>query len=388
MSGKINDAFIDWSRQDRLLLSWILSSISESILGQAVGCKTSSEAWHTILDNFASQTRAREMQLKTQLQNLKKGSQTMIEYLSKIKNITDSLANIGQPLPFNDHLNSIFRGLPSEYDPFVCSMLTRVDSYKISDVQSLLLTQESRIDESRSSEIASANIAHMANQSFNRGGSGRGYGRNGSIGRGFNRGNGGRGYFPRGRGFGARVGRSFSQNGAGSNKSHLLCQVCGKNGHIASQCWYRYDSSYTVDPQMFSSNIASSSSMPVRPSTPSPAQSVTPAQAMIATPESVCDSSWYVDSGASSHLAYDDSSFCDRSSYGAPEQVFIGDGSDLSVSSVGSSTFSTAYSSQSFILKDILHVPSISKNLISVTKFARDNNAYFVFFHDHFVVKQ
>lgn len=387
LSGKINDAFIDWSRQDRLLLSWILSSISESVLGQAVGCKTSSEAWHTIINNFASQTRARDMQLKTQLQNLKKGSQTMSEYLSKIKTITDSLANIGQPLAFNDHLNSIFRGLPSEYDPFICSMLTRTDSYKISDVHSLLLTQESRIDESKSSDIASANVAHTSNQYFNRGGPARGYGRNRTGGRGFNRGSGGRGYFPRGRGAGARGGgRFYSQNSVASNKSSLLCQVCGKNGHIASQCWYRYDSSYTIDPHSFSSNIASSSSsVPVRPAAPLPA---TPAQAMIATPHSVCDSSWYVDSGASNHLAYDDSYFSDRSSYGAPEQVFIGDGSSLSILSVGSSIFSTANSSQSFVLKGVLHVPSISKNLISVTRFSRDNNAYFVFFPDCFVVEQ
>lgn len=65
LSGKINEAFINCSRQDRLHLSWILSSISESILGEAVGYKTSSEAWHTIINHFASQTRGREMQLKT-----------------------------------------------------------------------------------------------------------------------------------------------------------------------------------------------------------------------------------------------------------------------------------------------------------------------------------
>lgn len=39
-------------------------------------------------------------------------------------------------------------------------MLTRTGSYKIYDVQSLLLTQESRIDESKSTENAFANIAH------------------------------------------------------------------------------------------------------------------------------------------------------------------------------------------------------------------------------------
>lgn len=47
----------------------------------------------------------------------------MSNYLLKTKSINDSLGAIGQPLSLNDHMQSIFCGLSSEYDPFVCSIL-------------------------------------------------------------------------------------------------------------------------------------------------------------------------------------------------------------------------------------------------------------------------
>ena len=38
-------------------------------------------------------------------------------------------------------------------------------------------------------------------------------------------------------------------------------------------------------------------------------------------------------------------------------------------------------------LHNLLHVPSINKNLVSVSQFAKDNNVYFEFFPNHCFVK-
>lgn len=63
--------------------------------------------------------------------------------------------------------------------------------------------------------------------------------------------------------------------------------------------------------------------------------------------------------------------FYEKKNIGA-DQVYIGDGLGLSVQTSGSSTF-TSFSGSLFLLNDILHVPSTSKNLISVSKFSKDN---------------
>jgi gag-polypeptide of LTR copia-type len=43
ISTGANPAFKIWSRQDQLLLAWLLSSISESVVSQVVHCSTSAD---------------------------------------------------------------------------------------------------------------------------------------------------------------------------------------------------------------------------------------------------------------------------------------------------------------------------------------------------------
>ncbi|CAH9101649.1 unnamed protein product, partial [Cuscuta europaea] len=65
----------------------------------------------------------------------------------------------------------------------------------------------------------------------------------------------------------------------------------------------------------------------------------------------------------------------------------MGNGQGLDIKYVGFTSFPSPYqSSISLSLKNILHVPSITKNLISVSQFAKDNNVYFEFYpYDCFV---
>jgi len=56
-----------------------------------------------------------------------------------------------------------------------------------------------------------------------------------------------------------------------------------------------------------------------------------------------------------------------------PDQIFIGNGQDLKIHSYGSSRFnSPSQSITSHFLHNLLHVPSITKNLISVSKFDKE----------------
>jgi histone deacetylase 1/2 len=92
------------------------------------------------------------------------------------------------------------------------------------------------------------------------------------------------------------------------------------------------------------------------------------------------EASWYPDSGASHHLTYNPQNLMMRNPYNGNERVMMGNGQGLLISSLGQSSF---YSHNSpnvkLTLKDLLHVPTISKNLLSVSKFAQDNNVIFEF---------
>ncbi|KAM6595208.1 uncharacterized protein LOC133033878 [Cannabis sativa] len=109
--------------------------------------------------------------------------------------------------------------------------------------------------------------------------------------------------------------------------------------------------------------------------------------ANIATTNIVKDPAWYPDSGATSNCTADANNFTQKDSYFGNEQVHMGDGAEISISNVGKTSFTMPYSSKPLFLNLILHVPQITKKLISISKFSTDNNAYFEFFPDHCFVK-
>jgi len=58
-----------------------------------------------------------------------------------------------------------------------------------------------------------------------------------------------------------------------------------------------------------------------------------------------------------------------------PDQITIGNGQGLNINSLGVSTFASPLNPKvSFLLSNLLFVPSITKFLISVSKFCKDSN--------------
>ncbi|KAL5855854.1 hypothetical protein ACOSQ4_005656 [Xanthoceras sorbifolium] len=93
--------------------------------------------------------------------------------------------------------------------------------------------------------------------------------------------------------------------------------------------------------------------------------------AMVASPNTVMDPSWYPDSGATNHCTPDCSNLQNKAKYQGSERIYMGNGKGLPISSIGHNTFT--HNSHVFQLRNILHIPQIKKNLLSVSKFVREN---------------
>ena len=144
--AQLNHAFLIWQRQDQLLAAWLLASVTEDILVSLVGLNSSREIWESLEHTFASQSQAKVMQYKLQLQTLKKGALSMREYINKMKSCVDLLASAGQPLTPEDQILHLLAGLGPEYNPVLVSVTTRPQPYSLHDVKALLMTFESRLD--------------------------------------------------------------------------------------------------------------------------------------------------------------------------------------------------------------------------------------------------
>ena len=97
-------------RSDQLLLSWLFSTIGQSVIGQVTDCRSSREVWNTLEQLFSQQSLAKFLQLKHQLQNVKKGSNTISEFVLKTKTIGDSIKAAGQIVSDFDLILSILNG--------------------------------------------------------------------------------------------------------------------------------------------------------------------------------------------------------------------------------------------------------------------------------------
>lgn len=99
---------------------------------------------------FVSQTQARIMPIKMQLQTAKKDSMTMNAYFGKMKRLADTFAIASKPVECIDLVTYIFTGLESqEYELLVTSLLARGESMNLDDLYDLLLSHEMRIEQKK-----------------------------------------------------------------------------------------------------------------------------------------------------------------------------------------------------------------------------------------------
>ncbi|KAL5843325.1 hypothetical protein ACOSQ4_009283 [Xanthoceras sorbifolium] len=83
-----------------MIVCWLLSTLSPPIFGQVVShCITAFELWNCITQIFAQNSLAWVLNLRAHLQNLKKGSMSVTEYIVKIKGLADMLKAARQIYP-------------------------------------------------------------------------------------------------------------------------------------------------------------------------------------------------------------------------------------------------------------------------------------------------
>ncbi|KAG8480057.1 hypothetical protein CXB51_025173 [Gossypium anomalum] len=102
-------------------------------------------------------------------------------------------------------------------------------------------------------------------------------------------------------------------------------------------------------------------------------------------PTQVRSSSWYPDSGASHHVCQNAADLNASTPYSGTSKLLMGNGVPTKILSVGNTVIST--NSRLLRLTNVLCVPSIRKNLLSVSQFAKDNSVFFEFHPTYCVIK-
>jgi len=338
---KINPEFEDWQAHDQQILGWLLNSMTTGMATQLLHCETSKQLWEEAQGLAGAHTRSRVIYLRSEFHITRKGEKKMEDYLMKMKDLADKLKMAGSPISNADLVIQTLNGLDVDYNPVVVKLSDQINISWV-DLQAQLLAFESRLDQLNNLNNINLNAtANVANKTEFRG----------------NR------FNPRGNWRGS----NFRNMRGGRGKGRLskpVCQVCTKTGHTAVNCYYRFDKSYTgtshsnVDVEKQGTNSA-----------------------FLASPYNDQDYEWYFDSGASNHVTHQANKFQEFTENNGKNSLVVGNGEKLKIVASGTSKL------KNLNLHDVLYVPQITKNLLSVSKLTADNNNIVEFDHDCCYVK-
>uniref|UniRef100_A0A2N9HC90 Integrase catalytic domain-containing protein n=1 Tax=Fagus sylvatica TaxID=28930 RepID=A0A2N9HC90_FAGSY len=288
----VNPAFLTWKKRDKAFLTLLYSTLSSPVIAMVVGKSTSQEVWTTLEERFTSTARSNVLNLKLELQSIKKGgNESITGFLQRVKTVRDKLSAVGVPSDHEELIHVILKGLPKEYAPFASAIRTRDGILSLEKLSN------------RPSN------GFNGNQSFH-----RGRGRNN-----YTRGRGGRS-------------QSYSHN-SNFTPSHPpqqqqsqvsqfppqgkterpTCQICWKMGHYAIDCYHRMDFAYQgKNPTTKLAAMASASNLQHTQNT----------------------ETWLTDSGASDHITASANNLSPQVPYQGQEQVSVGNGQNLPIQTI------------------------------------------------------
>ena len=344
-----NPNYIFWIRQDRLVLNALVGSISPTIILFIAQATTSHEAWNILANTYAKPTHGHIKRVKRQLKKITKGPASVTEFLQAIKARADELALLGAPLDTEDLTKTILVELGDDYKELVCVVQARDTFITFDEFHEKLLNFQASVFLTKPDPSYFPATAHPTSRSTTNWRPFHNHAHRSSP---------------------STSGGPTSSLGHRPSRLYLgHYQICRIQGHTAKRCH-----SFRL--------------IPIHPSTNSIApiiHSSTPWQPRANYAVSSPNPSWLLDCGASHHVTSDLHNLSLHTSYNGSDDIMIGDGWGLPITHTGSTSLTT--STNNFHLNNVLCVPHMKKNLISIFQFYHTNNISIEFLPSTFLMK-
>ncbi|KAK1662910.1 hypothetical protein QYE76_051069 [Lolium multiflorum] len=125
-SEVVNPEYATWYVCHQTVLSGFFSTVMEEVLAHIMNASTARVAWLILKRMFSSRSRARVIQIRSQLTSVKKGV-LVADNFPSMKTLTDTLAAIVQPLSEDEIISYVIAGLGPNYDSLVTSLSVKDD---------------------------------------------------------------------------------------------------------------------------------------------------------------------------------------------------------------------------------------------------------------------
>ncbi|KAM2136542.1 hypothetical protein ACFX1R_006292 [Malus domestica] len=159
------DEFMIWKMHDKAVMQLLTATLSPAALSCAIGSKSSQDIWIRLKEQFSTVSKTSIFQMKSNLQTIKKGSDSVSQYLYRIKEARDYLSAAGVHFADEDIVILALNGLPSEYNTFRCVIRGRENVISLKEFRSQLLAEEIIVENSTTAPFITAMVANNVSHS-------------------------------------------------------------------------------------------------------------------------------------------------------------------------------------------------------------------------------
>ena len=310
------------ARRDRALAIIVLS-VEPSLLYLIGDPEDPIIVWQKLADQFQKKTWANKLELRRKLYSLRlRDGDSVQDHIKTMTEVFDSLSVVGDPVSEEDRVVYLLASLPDSFSMLVTALETNAEVPKMELVIERLLHEERKVK--GRGDDASSEKAMTAKQAFKKG--------------------------PK-------------------------CHHCGKYGHIRRNCrkfaQEKKSGSNEGDRTRSVKHQANTAGTRQGDSSSSDSENVGLVARHALSASTGRHDSWIVDSGATCHMCNDRKLFVELRNLDKPLEVTLGDGYDLHAIGRGVVVLETKLPSgrtKKCKLHDVLYVPKLSYNLLSVSR--------------------
>ena len=273
--------------------------------------------WKKLESQFQKKTWSNKLTLRRKLYNLKlKEGQSVQRHVKTLTEIFDELAIVGEPLDDESKVVHVLASLPESYDMLVTALEANADVPKLDIVTERLLHEESK---RKNKDTQNKDVKAMTSKHK-------------------------------------------------KSRKNIKCHHCGEIGHFKRDCWEWKKKSgrkskagqnaYTAEEDGEEEIIG-----------------------LVAEEVLVADkkSNWIVDSGATCHMCNEENLFSEMVPLEKQQDITVGDGYSVQATAKGTVMLKMSVAKNKEIvcrLSDVLLVPELSYNLLSVSKASRNGTKF------------
>ncbi|XP_020409868.1 uncharacterized protein LOC18787835 [Prunus persica] len=140
-------AYSTWIQQDQLILSWINSSLTPSVLSTLSRNQNAHTSWQALESRYASTSQNRILHLRNEIFRTMKGDLSINDYLDQMNASADNLALAGKPVNDDELVQIIMNSLGPTYDMIVSAVQTHDTPITYDTLEALLLTAKRQMVE-------------------------------------------------------------------------------------------------------------------------------------------------------------------------------------------------------------------------------------------------